>query len=336
MSSVGSTASRTGRTSTAPGSRVSAPEIWRCRRGAVCPRTQRFKEHGPCPVCLARHTRTPGSCGSQPLATTAWRELFTPRVPAYAPPAVEVNTRLIPVIFAQVRKYKIPSLFPEIDTWAVPVHKVMNAKGEFRSIDLKDYLGLPADRKLLLSTAGPDNFMEMLWERGADLDFRGHGIDYWFPAEFSIYDNDGKCFQLFNARRQQLHAQRVASQFVWFRLGANIPLSFMNPVRQASSAVISCQQMYSKRNRRILRREIALADQWFPLRTRFFFIAHPRGGLPPLRDGRVAFHLDERWLMLGINGRNRDNKPVSTLSIGELLAKNLKEAINDVAPMAAD
>lgn len=314
---------------------ASTREIWRCPATAICPLTPRFQRRGPCPVCLARHARTPGSCGSRLLTRADWRELFTAEPPAYSPPPVTVTSPLIPVTFAQIAKYDIPSAFPEIDTWAVPVHKVMNLKGRFRSADLKDYLGLPPGRKLLLSTSAPDDFMEMLWERGADLDFRGHGIDYWFPAHFSIYDKDGRCFQLFNARRQQLHAARVASQFVWFRLGANIPLTFLQPVRNAASAVISCQQMYSERNRRILRREVTLADGYFPLTTRFFFVARPRGGLPPLRPGRVAFHLDERWLMLGLHGRNRDNVPVPELSIGELLAANLKEAMRDVSLVAA-
>ena len=149
---------------------------------------------------------TPGRAAGSPQLPLPG-VLFTPG-PGLCASSVEVNTRLIPVIFAQVRNTRSRACSPKSIAGAVPVHKVMNAKGSFARY-LKDYLGLPADRKLLLSTAGPDNFMEMLWERGADLDFRGHGIDYWFPAEFSIYDNDGKCFQLFNARRQQLHAQRV-------------------------------------------------------------------------------------------------------------------------------
>jgi hypothetical protein len=272
---------------------------------------------------------TPGSCGERPLTRARWEAVFDQEVPRHGPPAVDVRGPLIPVIFAQVAKYGIPERFPEIDTWAVPVHKAMNLKGRFRSADIKDYLGLPPDRKLLLSTSGPDPFMEMLWERGTELDFAGHGFDLWLPAHFSVYDDDGRCFQLFNARRQQLHAVRVESQFAWFRLGAHIPLEFLEPIRLTASAVISCQQMYSERNRRILHREVSLADDWFPITTRFLFVARPRGGLPALRPGRTALHLDERWLMLGLHGRNRANEPVPDLLINEVLEKNLKEALDD-------
>lgn len=82
------------------------------------------------------------------------------------------------------------------------------------------------------------------------------GIDYWFPGHFSIYDNDSKIYQFMNAKRQQLHALNTQSQFVWFRLGENIPLKFLKPIQNSGSVLISTGQIYSKKNKEILQIEI--------------------------------------------------------------------------------
>lgn len=276
---------------------------------------------------MARHSKTPGSCGE--LDSNDWAELFAGEVPTYSPGPLPISTSLIPVTFGQVARYRLAELFPEIDAWAVPVHKVMNLRGRFRSSDLKDYLGLPSNRKLILSTAAPDPYVEVLWRKRDVLDFRAWAIDYWFPGHFSIYDADGRCFQCYNARRQQLHANATQSQFVWFRLGANLPVDLLEPIREASSVLISCQQMYSARAREILQREVEIADRWLPKRTRFFFLGHPRGGFGQFREGRKVTQFDERWIMLGLHGRDRRNRPVRDLSVKELLVRNLREAIGD-------
>ena len=261
------------------------------------------------------------------MALKDWMHSFRTDVPSYAPPKLPIVSPLIPVIFSQIAKYKIPERFPTIDAWAVPIHKVMSLQAKFRSSDLKDYLGIPKSRKLILSTAAPDNFMEVLWEKRFELNFSQFGIDYWFPAHFSIYDADGKAYQLFNAKRQQIHAVTVRSQFVWFRLGEYVPVDFLEPIRGARAVLISCQQMYSALNRSILCREVQIADQWFSPEAQFFFIGRARGGVGPLRSNRKVFRFDERWIMLGLHGRDRQNHPVPRLGIRALLIKNLREAL---------
>lgn len=318
---------------------------WLCPGSKLCPGCPLFKgNNGPCSGCTGkyhsrcrqaycfsncntcgggrRRIKVVAACGRSPLRDE-WAKLFDIKVEPYAPAPVDIRSPLIPVILQQAAKYRLPEQFPQIDTWAVPVHKCMNLKGEFRSADLKDYLGLPKDRKLIFSTAGPDNFMEMLWEKGEELDYRGHGIDYWFPAHFSIYDNDSKFYQFFSAKRQQLHAVRVRSQFVWFRLGEHIPVEFLEPVRQAPSVLISTQQMYAPFNRQVLAREARIADRWFPKSASFFILGSK--SLVRLKASRKTYEINERWLLRGLRGRDMQRNFVPELTIPELLCSNLKE-----------
>ncbi|NIM13914.1 MAG: hypothetical protein GTO45_17885 [Candidatus Aminicenantes bacterium] len=288
-------------------------------------RCQKHHCYSSCDTCGGgRHSPVAACCGRSPRREK-WDEVFDIDVQPYAPPPILINCHLIPVIIPRIVKYGIPDSFPEIDAWAVPVHKVMNLKGEFRSSDIKDFLGLPKDRKLILSTSAPDNYMEMLWKKGEFLDYQGHGIDYWFPAHFSIYDNDSKYYQFANAKRQQINAFRARSQFVWFRLGEHIPIEFLNPIRNAPSVLISCQQLYSPFNRRILEQEARIADEWFPTSTSFFLIRHK--SLPSFQENRVIYEINTRWLMTGVVGRDIDNKPVKSMSIGDILVSNLREVM---------
>lgn len=284
--------------------------------------------HSSCDTCGGgRHAKVAACCGRSPLRDK-WAEIFNTHLKRYVPEPTSIKCRLIPVIFAQIAKYKIPELFPQIDAWVVPVHKAMNLKGEFRSSDLKDYLGLPKNRKLILSSCGPDNFMEMLWEKGEHLDYQGHSVDYWFPAHFSIYDNDSKFLQFFNARRQIIHAFRVKSQFVWFRLGENIPVEFLDSIQNAPSVLISCQQMYSHFNREILQREAQIADEWFPLHTSFFLIKE-RTSLP-FQAKRTVYEINEHWLIAGLKGHDIHDRPLKNIPIRDVLITNLRAVRNRI------
>jgi hypothetical protein len=284
--------------------------------------------HSNCNVCGGgRHTSVVAACGRSTLRNK-WAKLFRISIFPYTPPPVNILSTIIPVILPQVASFKVPEAFPDLDAWAVPIHKCMNLKGEFRSKDLKDYLGLPKNRKLLLSTSGPDTFMEMLWEKGERLDFKGHSIDYWFPAHFSIYDNDSKFYQFFNAKRQQLHAARIRSQFVWFRLGECIPVSFLEPISKAHSVLISTQQMYASRNRVILQRECRIADHLFPVTTQFFIVGTRR--LVDIQPRRRVHEINQRWILMALNGRSLQNKVLRKQSKSEILRANLKEVCNGV------
>lgn len=258
------------------------------------------------------------------------RRLLERPVSPHAPPPLPINCKLIPVLYAQNKKHRLPEQFPGIDAWATPIHKLADRKGKFRSADLKDYLGLPADRKLILDTCAPDDYQEALWRKGTKMRFREHGIDYWFPGHFSIYDNDSRLYQFLSAKRQQIHAVRTGSQFCWFRLGDGIPLKFLEPMRNCSSALFSSQQTFRRRHLKTAYEEIRIADGWFPKRTAFFVV----GGNAelPVSPERVCYRVNSRWQMLALLGRDMQNRPDTELARGELLVSNLKEVLNNVDP----
>ena len=316
--------------------------VWSVKNGGYCPgcdtdyqeRCLKRKCVLACSICSGgKHARVPGCCGRAPASwRKEWNRLLEHRVPDYAPDPLPIKCRLIPVIYAQVKRYKIPEKFPQIDAWVVPIHKAADRQGKFRSKDLKDYLGLPPDRKLILSTCAPDDFEEMLWKKGSEMNYKQHGIDYWFPAHFSVYDDDSKLYQFASAKRQQLHAVWTESQFVWFRLGEHIPIEFLAPIRNAPSVLISTSQMFSKRNRAIVHKEVESADRWFPKKTAFFVVGGSKG--LPITSGRALFEINSNWLMRALWGRNLTHRGQSKLSRGRLLTKNLREVLESVDPGA--
>jgi hypothetical protein len=283
-----------------------------------------------------KHAITPGCCGRVAVLRQSWHDrlkkiLEYPVEYYYDPTPVDIKCRLIPILYPDIRKFKIPEQFPQIDTWAVPIHRVANRKGKFWSNDLKDYLGLPPDRKLILDTCAPDNYQEALWEKGPQMEY---GIDYWFPGYFSIYDDDSKLYQFISAKRQQIHAAWTKSQFVWFRLSEDIPLEFLSPIRNAHSVLISTNQMYSRQNKEILLKEVKIADLWFPSETAFFIVGSHRWlNLP---DKRRCFDINTSWLVRARKGRDMArklqlDKNGKLLETGERLTNNLREVLKNVS-----
>jgi len=291
-----------------------------------------------------RHTNkhkiyTQGYCGRISTLKYQRKEEFKTilqkKMPPYFPKRITIQNRLIPVIYPQLGKYKIPQEFPEIDAWAVPVHKIFDHSGKLRkniNKNLKKILGLPTEIKLILLTYAPDDYQELLWDKTFLMDYKELGIDYWFPGHFSIYDNDSKIYQFMNAKRQQLHALNTQSQFVWFRLGENIPLKFLKPIQNSGSVLISTGQMYSKKNKKILQIEIKKADKFFPDQTAFFILGG-YANLPILSKNRIIYQINSNWIMKGIRGRDLNGNIIKECTINqqkELLIYDLKEVLKNV------
>jgi hypothetical protein len=283
-----------------------------------------------CGTCSGgKHAHTPGLCGRAPeLWKNPWNAILSYEMPDYTPKPIHLDCRLIPVIYAQIRHLRIPEQFPKIEAWAAPIHKVADRKLKFRSNDLKDYLGLPPDRKLILITNAPDDYQEILWEKGPKIDYTHYGIDYWFPAHFSIYDNDSKLYQFASAKRQQIHALLTQSQFVWFRLGENIPVKFLSPIRRAPSVLISTANMKTRQNRAIFQNEVRIADDWFQDDTAFFVT----GGLKELsvKSRRICYEINSKWIVRGVRGYNLANKKDMRFMREEVLKNNLKESYDSL------
>jgi hypothetical protein len=282
-----------------------------------------------CRICGGGKGKSvPSCCGRAPnLWKEEWEKLYFFMIPNYSPGPIDIKCRLIPMIHS-IKKYEgIPDAFPEIDAWLVPIHKIADVNGRFRSADIKDYLGLSPDKKLILSTSSPDDYQEMLWRRRGDLDFRRYGIDYWFPAHFSIYDNDSKMAQFGNAKRQQIHAILSRSQFFWFRLGEHIPIEYLAPIRQASSVLISANKMVFKANKKIFQNEVQKADRWFPKSSAFFILGNPRN--LNLTSGRTCYEINSTWLIRGLRGYGLDRNLLN-IPKREVLIHNLREALKNV------
>ncbi len=286
-----------------------------------------------CDTCGGgRHARTPGCCGRTAVALPAWkerlREILETPIPKHSPGPLPIRCRLVPVIYAQLRHHRIPERFPQIDAWATPIHKLADLQGNFRSSDLKDYLGLPPDRKLIVSTCAPDDFQEMLWHRRDSLDYAKHGADFWFPGHFSVYDNDSKLYQYLSLKRQLIHGIQTRSQFAWFRLGDAVPLEMLEPIRESCSALFSSQQTFRRRHLAEVHAEIEIADGWFPERTAFFVV----GGNSklPLDNGRRCYRVNSRWQLLALKGRDMNNKPAPEIPRLDLLTGNLERLLSQV------
>ena len=268
----------------------------------------------------------PACCGHSPLRD-AWAEAVSEWPVLLEPEEVEVECPLIPMLYEQFRDLRIPERFPQIDTWAVPVRKVLNLDGSFKAPDMKAYLGLPDDRKLILVNSANDRYMEMLWRHGDELDFRGHNIDYWTPAFFSVYERESRFLNLFNAFRQQIHAADTRSQFVWFFRFRWFPKPLLEPVRKAISVLISGQHSYSPRQRRAFRSEVDTADLWFPEDARIFLLAD--AGWKRFPAGRRVYVINSRWIHQALKGCDMTKTKRIELSREQLLIKNLQEVLDE-------
>lgn len=247
--------------------------------------------------------RTIGCCGHAPAKwRESWHDLL--RAPltfrAYRPKPLDIKFPLIPVIHRMVDRC-IPQSpeFDEIDAWAVPVSKVASVTGSFHADDLKDYLGIPPTKKLLLSTCASDRYQEMLWRRGHLMDYKNHGIDYWFPAHFSIYDGDSKMYQFASARRQQRNALDTQSQFLWFHRGSCIPNRFLTRQCRPEGVLIYTAQMRSARARDIVQSDVKGARSAYP-DVPLFFVGGRRGLATP--DGVKCYEVNSQWLRSGLRG----------------------------------
>lgn len=335
-----------------PGATASHPtRPWTCPGPAACASCPLHQsQSGPCPGCDAgywhsclqreclsqcetcgggRHGTVVAACGRSPLRD-AWAELLDQPPPVHTAEPLGIQTPVIPSIYGTALARHIPAQFPHVDAWSVPVHRALSLTGRFRSADMKDYLGLGANQKLLLSTAGPDAYQEMLWQVGDELDYAGHGIDYWFPGHFSTYDGDSKFYQLFNLRRQRIHAATVRSQFVWFRLGEHAPLWWLDIPASFPSVLVSTQQMYSRHSREILRLEVAAADAYFDPHVELFLVgSRSRVSLCP---SRTVHEIRSDWLHRGLAGTDLHGCRHPERSRQQMLADNLNALVGQAEP----
>lgn len=79
----------------------------------------------------------------------------------------------------------------EIDVYAVALRHVWSATRGFYSADLKDYMGLPKSKKLILQTAMYDDVLERASNKDVHLEFASRrDIDAYEPLGYSIYGDE--------------------------------------------------------------------------------------------------------------------------------------------------
>ena len=207
-----------------------------------------------------------------------------------------------------------------------PIHKVANRSGKFYSKDLKDYLGLSVNHKLILSTNAPDDYQEILWKNGAKMDFEDYGIDYWFPAHFSTCIDDSKMYQNSSIIRQIVHAKEVKSPFAWFPLSQNNFVEFREQIGRFSFVIFSTGQLRSRNDYKGLQHAILSADRLFPEEISFFFVGGRRRMQIPQK--RIYHETNSSWLIRGLNGYSLSHKFDKSISRREILVNNLRSLLD--------
>lgn len=274
-----------------------------------------------------------GCCGRVNLLNNNYfGKVMKYEIPNYTPKPINYSQTLIPILIWDIRKYKIPSQFKNIEVWSVLLHDVMRKNGEFKSNDLKDLFSIDNDQKILLSTSSNDYLLEVLWNKKQNIDFSKFNIDYWLPGHFSIYENDSKYYQHSSLKRQQIHGYESKSQFIWFRLSNTIDIENYADYRDFPSIAIYTASVKAKISKEIVINEIQTADNYFNENSSFFFI----GGysfIPKLKTNRKIYVMSQKWsynanmnMDLYRDFGDIDVKPDKNM----LLINNLKEEIKNV------
>lgn len=274
--------------------------------------------------------KTIGCCGRINLVRhNYFKDIMNFEIPNYKPQSLNLKQTLIPILILDIRKYKIPQQFKEINTWAILLHDVMKKNGDFKTKDLKDYFSIDNDKQLMLSTSSNDELLEVLWNKKGELDFADYNIDYWFPGHFSVYENDSKYYQLSSIKRQQIHAFVSKSQFNWFCLSNTIDIKLFSKFKNFPSIIIYTGRMPSNLSKNVLINEIQMADKFFSNNTSFFFVGG-YSNIPKIKPERTVYMLSQIWSKnatmnkdLNRNYGNMNVKPDKRV----LLINNLKEEI---------
>ncbi len=108
-------------------------------------------------------------------------------------------------------------LFPDHEVQATNLSYVKGMGDNFYSTNLKHYIKLKQDAKLILTTMSIDDHLERAWEKeqyGGSF-YSDVKIDYWTPMAFSTYGHEAKMFQYYQFLRTLYSAEMGGS---WFTL----------------------------------------------------------------------------------------------------------------------
>lgn len=103
---------------------------------------------------------------------------------------------------------------PEVKAIAINLRHVWSKSAGWWSEDVRDYLRVPKNVKLILLTSVFDNRLEDAWDEGLhEEDFSKYGFDYWQNLSFSIYAEDSPMQSYWCALRSLRSVQGNRSWF---------------------------------------------------------------------------------------------------------------------------
>lgn len=124
----------------------------------------------------------------------------------------------------------------EIDIYAVALRHVWSAQNGFYSSDLKDYMGLPKTKKLVLQTAMFDDVLERAALKEVHLEMAERtDIDAYEPLIFSIYGADSIRNQHYNWARTLSGLEEGGGDF--FRISNDLLFSVKDDVKRYTQAI---------------------------------------------------------------------------------------------------
>lgn len=142
-----------------------------------------------------------------------------------------------------INSSKGPPYIDELECVAATIKDVWSPRG-FYSKDVKDYLRVPKSKKLIIISALLDDWLERMWDAQAfGQDFEEHGIDYWMPPAFSVYNQDGHMNRYWQMLRT-LHALQIGKgHFVPLPNTSNFEIDdiYLDAIDKIPQATFNCQ-----------------------------------------------------------------------------------------------
>jgi hypothetical protein len=265
-----------------------------------------------CETCEGWKIRVPGVCSRSPVRDVA-NELvgYGEREFSFVPQDhVDLPHTGIPVIASSF--FKDGSAFHEnTKVVGVGITSVLSRQGWF-SDDVKDYLSLRKDQKLILITSALDDILESAWDLDLmrdPVELQKRGFDYWAPIAFSPYNGSSRMNQLFQSFRTLLNLEQCAAHYVpvyWGMMRQKFAQEYLKALETVPNAIFNAQFVNEAESKDMVMRAVAYFHKITPEHVTFSFIgatslAHVMNFKSITKGRRTYFFSSTPW-MAGIRG----------------------------------
>ena len=240
-----------------------------------------------CHTCVGFKIRTTGVCCRSPL-----RDMYMTAVSKGAEnlnlPQFKFKQRA-PLQFNQRAVFYISSggvntiasggkqLIGDHEVAAVNISRVWGSNG-FYSKDLKDYLHMSPNTKLILLAMSLDDLLERAWDKEMYADptyIQSVGIDYWHPLSFSAYPANTHMHQYYQYLRTLYATEKSEAWFVsgdHYQLDMQFDDLFLQSVDAIPQVVINTQFISSDETLRWHLRLLRHYHKVAPARVSFWLV----------------------------------------------------------------